>query len=128
MDILTMILVFALAAGAVVGLIFFARKFNVTKKEADFGLLLGEVVNYINSKIDWKYSGSLTLVVEYAKMALHIVKEQGDAQDISQLRKLVLIKAEIICQMNHITVDADFLRLLNAVIDVIIAKEVPETK
>lgn len=115
------------AAGGLALLIFLARKFNITKKEADFGLLFMEVANYINSKIDWKYSGSLSDVVTYVTMALKVVKEQGDAQDFAQLRKLVLIKAELICEMNKIKVDADFLRLLNAVIDVILTKE-QETK
>lgn len=115
------------AAGGLALVIFLARKFNITKKEADFGLLFMEVANYINSKIDWKYSGSLSDVVTYVTMALKVVKEQGDAQDFAQLRKLVLIKAELICEMNKIKVDADFLRLLNAVIDVILTKE-QETK
>jgi hypothetical protein len=127
MEFLTMALWFLGATGAVALVIFLARKFNITKKEADFGLLFMEVVNYINSKIDWKYSGSLSDVVTYVTMALKVVKEQGDAQDFTQLRKLVLIKAELICEMNKIKVDADFLRLLNAVIDVILTKE-QETK
>ena len=127
MEFLTMALWFLGATGAVALVIFLARKFNITKKEADFGLLFMEVVNYINSKIDWKYSGSLSDVVTYVTMALKVVKEQGDAQDFTQLRKLVLIKAELICEMNKIKVDADFLRLLVAVVDVVLEKE-KETK
>lgn len=116
-------LFYVLFAAAVVGLIFLGRLLKVKDSEAQFGKLVLEIVDIINSKVEWKYSGKLTVVIDYAIMALNIVEETNDCTDYNKLKELVKNKATEICVLNGIEVDDDFVNLLGNIVDILIEKK-----
>ena len=116
-------LFYILFAAAVVGLIFLGRLLNVKDKEAQFGKLILEIVDLINAKVEWKYSGKLTVVIDYAIMALNIIEETNDCTDYNKLKELVKNKAIEICVLNEIEVDDDFVNLLGNIVDILIEKK-----
>jgi len=122
MDIIT-IGIFVGVAALIAGILFLAKKFDIKSKEADFAKLLLEVVDFVNSAIpEWRYSDKLTTVIEYGIMALNIAKAQENITSIAELKDFALKQAELICEMNDLKIDDDFVRLLNGIIDALIEK------
>lgn len=122
MDIIS-IGIFVGVLALIVGVLFLARKLNITSKEADFAKLLLEVADYINSAVpEWAYSDRLSTVIEYGIMALNIAKEQENITTTAELKDFAMKQAELICALNNIEVDDDFVRLLNSIIDALIEK------
>lgn len=122
MDIIS-IGIFVGVLALIVGVLFLARKLNITSKEADFAKLILEVADYINSAVpEWSYSNRLSTVIEYGIMALNIAKEQENITTTAELKDFAMKQAELICALNNIEVDDDFIRLLNSIIDALIEK------
>ena len=116
-------LFYVLFAAAVVGLIFLGRLINVKDKETQFAKLLLEIVDLVNASVQWEYSGKLTVVIDYAIMALNIVEETNDCTDYNKLKELVKNKAIEICVLNEIEVNDDFVNLLEKIVDILIEKK-----
>ncbi len=116
-------LFYVLFAVAVVGLIFLGKLLKVKDNETKFAKLILEIVDLVNAKVEWKYSGSLTTVIDYAIMALNVVEETNDCTDYNKLKELVKNKATEICVLNGIEVDDDFVNLLGNIVDILIEKK-----
>lgn len=116
-------LFYVLFAAAVVGLIFLGRLLKVKDSETQFAKLLLEIVDHVNSRVQWEYSGKLTVVINYSIMALNIVEETNDCTDYDTLKEIVKNKAIEICALNEIEVDDDFVNLLGNIVDILIEKK-----
>lgn len=116
-------LFYVLFVAAVVGLIFLGRLLKVKDSETQFAKLIIEVVDLINKKLEWTYSGELSTVIQYAVMALNIVEETNDCTDYATLKEIVKNKTIEICVLNEIEVDDDFVNLLGNIVDILIEKK-----
>lgn len=118
------ILLWLLVIAAVVGTVVLGRLFKISDQEAKMTKLILELIDYTNRSLpEWRYSSNLSSVCEYAIEAMEIVEATNDIEDITQLRKLIMTKAEEICAARNITIDPDFVRLLSTIVDALIVKK-----
>jgi hypothetical protein len=91
-------------------------KLNIKDSVLNFVQLLLDGVDYISSKIDYKYSGSVSEVIEYVIEAIELVQDTVSVTDINQKKQLIEDKASEICQENGIEVDEDLLKIIDEAI------------
>jgi hypothetical protein len=108
--------IFILVAIIAIGGGILANRFNVKQSTLDFVQLLLKGVDYISSKIDYKYSGSVSEIIEYVGEAITLVEDTLGVVDINEKKQLIEDKATEIAKENGIPVDEDLLKIIDEAI------------
>lgn len=107
-----------------IGIIWVRKKFDIKDTDLSNAELTLELIDLLNSRYDWKYNKELSVVFDYALMALKIARENVDMTNLVKVREYLFLQTEAICQINNIPVDETLRDLLGKIIDTLIAKGV----
>lgn len=117
MDFLWFVLIAVAVLGVAIGITVLVDKFKIKDSSINTFQLIIELINKINKKYDWKYSGELDTICNYVLMAVNIAKANIDMSDKKKVREYVFMQAESICILNNIKVDEELRDLLGKIID-----------
>jgi hypothetical protein len=109
-------IILALVAIIVIGGTFLVNKFNLKDSTLNFVQLLLDGVDYISSRIDYKYSGNISEVISYVDEAIELVEESVSVTDINEKKQLIEDKTAEICKEEGIEIDEDLLKIIDEAI------------
>lgn len=104
------LLVILVTALVVLGGIYLFRKYNITDKEAQFGIMLLELINHITGKFEYKYKKGVTDVMSIVIMSLRLVVESNQVHRDNPdsyfiLKDLVFEHSKELCLKYDMTFD-----------------------
>lgn len=110
MEIMMYLLVILVTALVVWGGIYLFRKYNITDKEAQFGIMLLELINHITGKFEYKYKKGVTDVMSIVIMSLRLVVESNQVHRDNPdsyfiLKDLVFEHSKELCLKYDMTFD-----------------------
>jgi hypothetical protein len=108
--ILALVAIIAIGGGIAV------NKFNIKSSTLDFVQLLLKGVDYISSHIDYKYSGSVSEVLEYVDEAITLVEDTVSITDINEKKQLIEDIAADLARENGIEPDEDLIKIIDEAI------------
>jgi hypothetical protein len=111
------IIIFILVTVVLIGGIYLKNKLNITNDQLDFAQILLDAVDYISSKIDYTYSGSVSEIIEYVNYAIDTIQENEDVTDPAILKQKIQDETAKICVDMGIVVDVDLLKIIDSAID-----------
>ncbi len=124
MDMLAFIGIAVAVLVYLIGIVWVRKKFGIKDMDLDNAKLILELIDVLNTKYDWKYNKELSVVFDYALMALKIARENVDMTNLVKVREYLFLQTEAICQINNIPVDETLRDLIGKIIDSLIAKGV----
>lgn len=122
MDLLIFIGLVILVAGVLFGGIYFAKKFKITKEDLVFVELIIDLINILNAKYEWNYSGALDKITTYVIEAMNFVIDNGGETDPVKLRELIFEEAKLICEAEGIEMDEASIDIIGKIVDVVVIK------
>lgn len=128
MEILMYFVLLIVVTGIVVGTLYLTKKYKIEITEEDLdtvGLVLA-LVDYVNSKFEYRYKGSITEIMEYVKIAFDMVHEvteiNRETSDDSYfiVKDLIFEKTKELLLLNEVEVDD----ALEVILDSAVAKAI----
>jgi len=120
MDLLIFIGIAILVFG--IGFSAFIFKYKPVKEDFIFGELLLSLINILNEKYEWKYSGALDKIITYTIEAMNFVVENSAETDLKKIRELVFEEAKLICVAEGIEMDEASIDIIGKIVDIVVAK------
>ena len=121
MDVLVNLGIYLAIGLGLVGIIFGAtylkKKFNIKDSEIELGEKVINLLVYITSKSNFKYSGDLKLIAKYVLDAIDFVNEIEDAVSIEEKKALVENEALEICIYNGLKIDNELVQIVSEIVD-----------
>jgi hypothetical protein len=105
--ILVLVAIIAIGGGILV------NKLNVKDSTLTFVQLLLKGVDYISSRIDYKYSGNVSEVIEWVEESIELVEETIGVTNINEKKQIIKNKASDIAKEYGVPVDEDLLKIID---------------
>jgi hypothetical protein len=70
-------------------------------------------VDYISSRIDYKYSGNVSEVIEWVEESIELVEETIGVTNINEKKQIIKNKASDIAKEYGVPVDEDLLKIID---------------
>ena len=118
---MTMETLFALVAISILVFlcVLLAKKFNISKSEAQFANMVADLAIYLFNKSDYKFDNreKVEIALKYVQEAMDIAVDAYGYDDVSGLKNYVFDKTIEVLHDNDIKPDSELLDLVRSVID-----------